>query len=230
MSSLAAQHPAFGATVRLCRRWAHAHLLSAALPAELVDLLVAHVFTSPAARPPASALLGLLRFLQLLHRHDFTAEPLLLGLEARRPSLPYISPISPTSPLHLTCCSASRRLARLTLALTLTLTLALALARRPSRPRPRPRRAPPSSARAPRRAAAPRCTSPRTSSRRGASRTPPGWPPPTPTTPTRLAAAAAAARALCAPRRGRRPSGRRRCSLVARAALRRRRRACCSTR
>ena len=62
MSSLAAQHPAFGATVRLCRRWVHAHLLSAALPAELVDLLVAHVFTSPGARPPASALLGLLRF------------------------------------------------------------------------------------------------------------------------------------------------------------------------
>ena len=109
MSSLAAQHPAFGATVRLCRRWAHAHLLSAALPAELVDLLVAHVFTSPAARPPASALLGLLRFLQLLHRHDFTAEPLLLGLEAPRPSLPYISPISPTSHLHLPYISPAAR-------------------------------------------------------------------------------------------------------------------------
>ena len=52
MSTVAAEYPAFGAAVRLCRRWAHAQLLSAALPAELIDLLVAHVFASRAARTP----------------------------------------------------------------------------------------------------------------------------------------------------------------------------------
>ena len=46
----------------------HAQLLSGVLQPELIELLVAYVFTSPSAvrAPPASAVAGLLCFLQVL--------------------------------------------------------------------------------------------------------------------------------------------------------------------
>lgn len=82
MSAVANAHPCFGATVRLCKRWVNAQLLSGSVPAELIELLVAHTYTSPAGRPAGTALNGLLQFLQLVQRHDFAAEPLLLPLDS----------------------------------------------------------------------------------------------------------------------------------------------------
>uniref|UniRef100_A0A7S4BKK4 Nucleolar protein 6 n=1 Tax=Chrysotila carterae TaxID=13221 RepID=A0A7S4BKK4_CHRCT len=79
---IAAQHPAFGGSVRLAKRWINCQMLSGLLQPQLVELLVARAFCSDAERPPNSELLGFMRFLRLLSLHYFQQEPLLIGVDS----------------------------------------------------------------------------------------------------------------------------------------------------
>ena len=45
--SVSQQNPMFGASVRLCKRWVSAHLLSNHITDMAVELMVAHLFTQP---------------------------------------------------------------------------------------------------------------------------------------------------------------------------------------
>jgi len=76
---LALAHRFFSPTVRLAKRWVHAHLFTNHLRAEAVELLVASLFTdsSPFSKP-CSALAGFLRFLLLLAHFPFDRQPLLV--------------------------------------------------------------------------------------------------------------------------------------------------------
>jgi len=128
------EHAAFGPAVRLSKRWLSSQLFSSLVPAEMTELLVARVFTTPGIRPPGSAALGFVLFLQLLATFDFLNEPLLLasdgGLsvdartEAQRifasrnkdPSTPPIWIVSAAEPLGHPSCSrgpSSQELRRL---------------------------------------------------------------------------------------------------------------------
>lgn len=80
MHVIASRHAAFGPTARLCKRWLHCQLFSGNFLPQLVEILVASLFSSAAPRPPGSALLGLARFLSLLVTHDFAAEPMVVEL------------------------------------------------------------------------------------------------------------------------------------------------------
>lgn len=64
---------------RLAKRWVLGMMMSDAIADEAVELLVAHCFCEPGtARPPASHVAGLLRFLQLLAGHAWEHVPLLV--------------------------------------------------------------------------------------------------------------------------------------------------------
>jgi U3 small nucleolar RNA-associated protein 22 len=74
------RYPSSSGTVRLAKRWVDSHLLSSYVPFEIIELLVASVYTSKNSpvNEPASVLAGLLRFLQLLGRHDWRREALIV--------------------------------------------------------------------------------------------------------------------------------------------------------
>lgn len=74
------KHPSSSATIRMARRWLASHLLSDHIPFEVLELLVAQVYTdqSSALDPPASATVGFLRFLNHLSSHDWQNEPLIV--------------------------------------------------------------------------------------------------------------------------------------------------------
>jgi len=67
MHTMSTQHPAFGPSVRLAKRWLHCQLLSGMFAAEMVELMVGAVFGNH-PRAPGSAVLGFVLFLQLLER------------------------------------------------------------------------------------------------------------------------------------------------------------------
>lgn len=81
MHVIASRSAAFAPTVRLAKRWLHCQLCSDAFRPQLVELMVAYLFSSAATRAPGSATLGLARFLALLATHDFATEPLFVQLE-----------------------------------------------------------------------------------------------------------------------------------------------------
>jgi len=67
------QHTFFTSAVRIAQRWVAAHLLADEVPFEVVECLVAYAFKPTVAiySPPASALAGFHRFLELLAKFDF---------------------------------------------------------------------------------------------------------------------------------------------------------------
>uniref|UniRef100_A0A663FFP6 Nucleolar protein 6 n=1 Tax=Aquila chrysaetos chrysaetos TaxID=223781 RepID=A0A663FFP6_AQUCH len=83
LHGLQQQHPVFGSTCRLAKRWVCAQLLSDNISEECVDLLVAFLFLHPAPfTPPSSPQVGFLRFLDLLATFDWKNNPLIVNLNA----------------------------------------------------------------------------------------------------------------------------------------------------
>ncbi|XP_041278004.1 nucleolar protein 6 isoform X2 [Onychostruthus taczanowskii] len=81
LHGLQQQHPVFGSTSRLAKRWISAQLLSDSISEECVDLLVAFLFLHPAPfTPPSSPQVGFLRFLNLLTTFDWKNNPLIVNL------------------------------------------------------------------------------------------------------------------------------------------------------
>uniref|UniRef100_A0A8C3UNR9 Nucleolar protein 6 n=1 Tax=Catharus ustulatus TaxID=91951 RepID=A0A8C3UNR9_CATUS len=81
LHGLQQQHPVFGSTSRLAKRWISAQLLSDSISEECVDLLVAFLFLHPAPFiPPSSPQVGFLRFLNLLATFDWKNNPLIVNL------------------------------------------------------------------------------------------------------------------------------------------------------
>ena len=74
------RHPSASATVRLVQRWVATHLLSDHLPLEALEWMVVHVYSDPSSPldPPGTAVAGFLRFLQLLGKHDWQREPMIV--------------------------------------------------------------------------------------------------------------------------------------------------------
>jgi len=81
LHGLQMKYPAFGPTVRLAQRWLHAHLFSGKFEPEVVELMVAFLFVSPGPfSVPATATVGLVRFLKLLARYDWSKQPLVVDV------------------------------------------------------------------------------------------------------------------------------------------------------
>ena len=66
-------YPSSGSVVRLARRWADSHLLSGHLSTELIELLVAKVYSDSSVyvKPPCTVPVGFMRFLELLEVFDW---------------------------------------------------------------------------------------------------------------------------------------------------------------
>lgn len=66
-------HPSAASVVRVAKRWAACHLLSGHMTTELLELLVARVYSdnSVFVQPPATVVAGFLRFLYLLANFDW---------------------------------------------------------------------------------------------------------------------------------------------------------------
>lgn len=83
-SAISAVHhlyPSFSTTVRLVKRWLSAHMLATHVQPELVELVCASVYLTPATfTPPASHSTGFARVIQLLSRWKWKAAPLLVPL------------------------------------------------------------------------------------------------------------------------------------------------------
>ena len=83
-SAISAVHhlyPSFSTTVRLVKRWLSAHMLATHVPAELIELVCASVYLTPATfTPPASHSTGFARVIQLLSRWKWKSAPLLVPL------------------------------------------------------------------------------------------------------------------------------------------------------
>jgi U3 small nucleolar RNA-associated protein 22 len=82
LAGAAAAHPALAPTARLVKRLLGAHLLSAAVREEAIELLVAAAFLHPrhGGAAPASRETGALAVLALLGEHDWAAAPLAVDL------------------------------------------------------------------------------------------------------------------------------------------------------
>lgn len=81
VSSVQADHPSFSGGVRLCKRWSASQLLVPHLPSIAVELMVAHLYLSPAPyTPPHTPHTAFLRFLRLLEQTDWRTTPFLVNL------------------------------------------------------------------------------------------------------------------------------------------------------
>jgi hypothetical protein len=79
---LSMRFPAYALSVRLCARWVHAHLFSAVLAHEAIELLVASLFDRPGAyAAPTSALAAFARFLHLVATHAWAEAALVVDLD-----------------------------------------------------------------------------------------------------------------------------------------------------
>jgi hypothetical protein len=76
------KHNTFGRTVRLCKRWLNAHLLSGKVPEELIELTVIYVYSNiqPFPTVPCDSLFAFFRWLRLLASFPWTTEPLLVSI------------------------------------------------------------------------------------------------------------------------------------------------------
>ncbi|KAI8343288.1 Nrap protein [Chlamydoabsidia padenii] len=82
IQALCARFPAFSTTMRLTKRWFGAHLLSAQVPEEIMELLCAHVFLQPQPwSVPNSGFTGFSRVLGLLSGWDWEASPLMVDMD-----------------------------------------------------------------------------------------------------------------------------------------------------
>jgi U3 small nucleolar RNA-associated protein 22 len=83
VSSCAGAYPAYATTVRLAKRWLSAHFLMPAVCDQMVELMVASVFSEPqpALGAPATADAGFVRFLYLVGSHDWASFPLVVDLD-----------------------------------------------------------------------------------------------------------------------------------------------------
>mgnify|MGYP001599893460 FL=1 len=82
LATLQHHFTAYSPTVRLVKRWLSAHMLSALVPAELVELLAASVFIDPASvyDAPGSGATGFARVIARLASWKWRDEPLLVAL------------------------------------------------------------------------------------------------------------------------------------------------------
>jgi len=86
--SVHTRFPSASSVTRLAQRWVAAHMLSDMIPQEAIELLVAKIYTEsstnnnskllPADMPPSTVTAGFLKFLLLLHSHDWAREPLIV--------------------------------------------------------------------------------------------------------------------------------------------------------
>jgi hypothetical protein len=82
ITSLSANNPAFQGTVRLAKRWTHAHMFSDYIHEVVVELLCAYLFVSPFPyQPPETAFVGFLRFIHLVANHEWKDTPLYVNFE-----------------------------------------------------------------------------------------------------------------------------------------------------
>jgi len=82
MHGLAHRHPSFPRTVRLAKLWIHSHMFSGYLDDEVIELMVASLYTN--SRPyeePHNHLVGFLRFLHLLQNHNWEDEALVVDID-----------------------------------------------------------------------------------------------------------------------------------------------------
>lgn len=81
INGLRGQYPIYGPVVRLAKRWVSAHLFSAILVEEAIELLVAHLFLNPSPySAPCSRITGFLRFLRLLSEYDWMFSALIVDI------------------------------------------------------------------------------------------------------------------------------------------------------
>ena len=86
------KHSAVARSVRLAKCWCQAHMFSAHLPSQLVELLVIYSFTARGSSPhgvPATHTQGFARFLHVIAQHDWEGAPLIVDLDdgGTRPAL-----------------------------------------------------------------------------------------------------------------------------------------------
>ncbi|SPO26844.1 uncharacterized protein UTRI_04157_B [Ustilago trichophora] len=83
IASMGHRFASFGGAVRLTKRWLASQMLSSpAVPEELIELVCAAAYLSPAEGAPASAVAGLLRILRLLANWRWKEEPLMVPIQA----------------------------------------------------------------------------------------------------------------------------------------------------
>ncbi|BFY97446.1 hypothetical protein BsWGS_00486 [Bradybaena similaris] len=81
LHGLQQEHPAYSATVRLCKRWIASQMVWSLLREEAIELIVAYLFISPHPySAPADPSVGLMRFLHLFVTFNWKANPLLVNL------------------------------------------------------------------------------------------------------------------------------------------------------
>ncbi|KAM0032496.1 putative Nrap protein domain 1 [Helianthus debilis subsp. tardiflorus] len=81
INGLAGRYPLYGPVVQLAKRWLAAHLFSASIMEEVIELVVAYIFQK--ALPfsaPCSRISGFLRFLRLLSEHDWMFTPMIVDI------------------------------------------------------------------------------------------------------------------------------------------------------
>nr|XP_031858971.1 uncharacterized protein CI109_005639 [Kwoniella shandongensis]KAA5526043.1 hypothetical protein CI109_005639 [Kwoniella shandongensis] len=73
--------PSYSSATRLLKRWFASHMLSAHIPAQVAELLMAKVYLDPGAvQIPSSAVSGFLRALDLLSLWDWKLEPIFVPI------------------------------------------------------------------------------------------------------------------------------------------------------
>ncbi len=84
------RHPSASSVARLAQRWVAAHMLSDMIPQEAIELIVAKLYTESSMNDnskwqtvdtsPATVTAGFLKFLQLLHSHDWARYDYMLSI------------------------------------------------------------------------------------------------------------------------------------------------------
>ncbi|KAE8395404.1 Nrap protein [Aspergillus alliaceus] len=79
--TLCTRFPLLSPTTRLVKHWFNCHLFTSLIKEEVIELLVARVFTQPYPwDSPSSVMVGLLRTLHFLSRWDWQQDPLIVDL------------------------------------------------------------------------------------------------------------------------------------------------------
>lgn len=92
------EHPAYGKTVRLAKRWLEAHMFGWAFSEEAIELMVASLFLKPwPFSVPASPHVGFLRFLRLLGRYNWSTEVLVVDTNGEVPAAALAATLSSMS-------------------------------------------------------------------------------------------------------------------------------------
>lgn len=82
LDQLYREHPAFGLTCRLVKRWLSCHLMTDHISDIAVDLIVANLFLHPQPyTAPSSSACGFRRFLMLIAQHDWEQIPLVVNFD-----------------------------------------------------------------------------------------------------------------------------------------------------